>query len=298
MTPGRRSSSATSNAKKMNKPNLSLSNSLPPVASNRPPKRTSKLQARGATYEPTDNADLLELLNQGPMDDRGIEKRPTPGAVASVVPPNPHVGSNQRLRTSDNTRSSMASTQDGSLANKSIHSTNSRTGLLENPRGQHGGSLSPTSQHILHFDGPTQATRKQRRAKDPYAIDSDSESGDDGDTRRGTPKPQRGEETLLEFLNSNRAPDSFRIPSAFDDLPDLSIYGSDNSPSMKSTSTTRAAAPTPGIRSAAQQAQALHSKAQQQQHGRALASPPAQSSSSQQAPQLPPLGSGNISAHL
>ncbi|KAI4170281.1 MAG: hypothetical protein LQ343_005034 [Gyalolechia ehrenbergii] len=224
MASGQTSSSATPNPKKITKPNPSLSKSPQPVTSNRPPKRTSKLQARGATYEPTHNEDLLDFLKQGPIDDRGVEKRPMPGPVASVVPQNPHVGSNVRLRTSDNTQSSLASTQDSSFADKSIRSTNSRTGLLDSPRGPHGGSLSPTSQPIIpHFDGPPKAARKQRRAKDPYVIDSDSEYEEDGDTRRGTPKPLRGRESLLGFLNSTPPPDdSFRIPSAFDDLPDLS----------------------------------------------------------------------------
>ncbi|KAL8946735.1 MAG: hypothetical protein Q9222_006907 [Ikaeria aurantiellina] len=234
MTPDQRSTSTTSVGRKITKPNPSLSKSPPPVAQNPPHKRTtSKLQAREATYQPTHNEDLLDFLKQGPADDRGNEKNPVPGPVASVVPQNPRIPSNLRARTSDNTRSSVASTQDSTFATRSIRSTNSRTGLLENSRGPYGGSSPPLSQRPSHFNEPPPTVRKQRRVKDPYAIDTDSENED----HPGTPKPQRQEESLIDFLNSTPPPlaDQPKVPSAFDDMPDLTIRSTNNINSQNQT---------------------------------------------------------------
>ncbi|KAI4253692.1 MAG: hypothetical protein L6R42_007482, partial [Xanthoria sp. 1 TBL-2021] len=173
MSPEQRSTSAASTGRKITKPNPSLAKSPPPVAHTPPAKRpTSRLQAREPTYGPTHNEDLLEFLKQGPVDHQGVEKRQAPSPVASVVPQNPHVPTNLRDRFSDNTRSSVASTQDSAFANRSIRSTNSRTGLLDSSRGSFGGS-PPLSQKPSRFDEPSQAARKQRRLKDPYAVDTD-----------------------------------------------------------------------------------------------------------------------------
>lgn len=307
---GQRSSSATSTSKKITKPNPSLSKSPPPVVSSPPPRRTSKLEARGATYEPTHNEDLLDFLKQGPAEDRiGIERRPMPGPVASVVPQNPHASSNLRFRASDNTRSSLASTQDSSFAaDKSIRSTNSRTGLLDSPRGpaHTAGSRSPSSSKpIPHLDGGP--ARKQRRVKDPYAIDTDSENENEG----GTPKPphhhrDRGGESLLDFLSSTPPPaddTGFRIPSAFDDLPSPtstsgSLNNNNNSPVVGRNKPPQQPAVTASARSAAQQAQTLHSQLQSQQRGRALVNNPPSHKPSQTAPQLPPLDTRDTSPHL
>ncbi|KAL8680892.1 MAG: hypothetical protein Q9186_002957 [Xanthomendoza sp. 1 TL-2023] len=288
MIPDQRSASTTSTGKKITKPNPSLSKSPPPVVQQPPPKPTGpKLQAREARYEPTHNEDLLDFLKQGPMDDRAMEKRPVPGPVASVVPHNPRAPANLRERNSDHTRSSVASTQDSAFANRSIRSTNSRTGLLDGSRGSYGGS-PPMSQR-------PQAVRKQRRVKDPYAIDTDSE--DEG--RPGTPKPQRQEESLIDFLNSTPPPSESnpRIPSAFDDIPNPTIRNtnSNNSnlnPYNKRTSHA-ATAPTPGIRSAMEPPTSAPQQQQQAPRGRTVNPAP-----SGQPPQLPPLNSRDISPHL
>ncbi|KAL8725840.1 MAG: hypothetical protein Q9166_007086 [cf. Caloplaca sp. 2 TL-2023] len=296
LTPDQRSTLTTSTGRKITKPNPSLSKSLPQVAAhNAPPKRTaSKLQAREATYEPTHNEDLLEFLKQGPADDRGIEKRPMPGPVASVVPQNPRIPPNLRDKNSE-TRSSVASTQDSAFANWSIRSTNSRTGLLDSTKSSQPGS-PPQSQRPPRFDEPPQV-RKQRRVKDPYAIDSDSE--DDG--RPETPKPQRQKESLIDFLNSppplsNPTP---IIPSAFDDIPNPTIPSNNISNVNNKTKSVynqrnarTIAAATPGIRSAVQ-APISNPKPQQASRGR-----PTNPSPSGQSPQLPPLNSRDISPHL
>ncbi|KAL8735857.1 MAG: hypothetical protein Q9181_002662 [Wetmoreana brouardii] len=293
MTPGQRSVSATSAGRKITKPNPSHSKPPPPTALNPPAKRAaSKLQAREATYEPTHNEDLLDFLKQGPTDGPAENKRPTPGPVASVVPQNPRIPYNIRERHADNARSSVASTHDSSFADRSIRSTNSRTGLLDSPRGTSG--VSPPSSHrqMSRFDEPSQQpVRKQRRVKDPYSVDTDSESDD----QPGTPKPQRQEESLIDFLNSTPPPsEGPKIPSAFDDIPSLSIrnYNTSNNKPSKAMNNQRNAprtAATPGIRSAAQ---APTSNPQQPPRGRST------QFSSHEPPQLPALNSRDISPIL
>ncbi|KAL8701081.1 MAG: hypothetical protein Q9201_005101 [Fulgogasparrea decipioides] len=293
MTPDQRSGSATSAGRKITKPNPSLSKSPPPVALHPPAKRaTLKLQPREATYEPTHNEDLLDFLKQGPTDRPAENNRPTPGPVASVVPQNPRIPYNIRERHGDNARSSVASTHDSSFADRSIRSTNSRTGLLDSPRGTYGVSPPSSQRQMSRFDEPSQQpVRKQRRAKDPYSIDSDSE----GDDHPGTPKPRRQEESLIDFLNSTPPPsEGPQIPSAFDDVPSLSIRSpnTNNSKPSKSMNNQRNAprtAPTPGIRSAAQ---APTSNPQQPPRGRSTQFP------SHEPPQLPALNPRDISPTL
>ncbi len=283
MPPDQPSTSGTSAARKITKQRPNLSKSPPPVASNPAAKRTApKLQAREATYEPTHNEDLLDFLKQGPADGRSNQKRPTPGPVASVIPHNPRVVNNARPRESELTRSSFASTQDSSFANQSVQSETSRTGLLDSPRAQK--SRSPPQQQAPFSESPNSA-RTQRRVKDPYAIDSDSD--DDDDITTGKPKGQS--ESLIDFLNSTPPSQTNpRIPSAFDDMPSppgRSIRTNDTLKNISNQPNARAAA-TPGIRSAAI---APTSNPQQPVRGR-----PA----NQQPPQLPPLNSQAISPHL
>ncbi|KAL8963909.1 MAG: hypothetical protein Q9183_004855, partial [Haloplaca sp. 2 TL-2023] len=302
MTPNQRSTSATSTGKKITKPNPSLSKSPPPVVQSPPPQRaTTKLQAREAKYEPTHNEDLLDFLKQGPADGRNNERRsvpgPVPSPVASVVPQNPRVPNSVRGGNNEPYRSSVASTQDSSFADRSIRSTNSRTGLLDSPRGTHAHS-PPTSQRNRFDDQGQQPARKQRRVKDPYASDTDSEDED----RPGTPKPQRHEESLIDFLNSTPPPNgSPRIPSAFDGVPDLSIRNNFQVNGNKSRNpyAQRNAAPTssatPGIRSANTQMPTSTPQRQPQQQQQKQQPPRGRSN---QPPQLPPLNSRDISPTL
>ncbi|KAL9608369.1 MAG: hypothetical protein Q9167_006798 [Letrouitia subvulpina] len=211
-----RSTSGTSTSRKITKQNPSLSKSPPPVQP-APPKRTSsKLEAREATYEKTHNEDLLDFLRQGPAEDQGNDKRPVPSLGASVVPQNPRLPNSFR----DNGRSSVASTLNSSLADKSIKSANSRTGLLDNPRSPY--NLSPTSQKVSRTDDTPQPARKSRRPKDPYAIDTDSE---DDENYPSTPKPRAQEESLIDFLNST--PPYEKLPplpsSSFSPTPESNL---------------------------------------------------------------------------
>ncbi len=182
----------------------------------------------------------------------------------------------------------MASTQNSALTDRSIRSTNSRTGLLDSSRGSLGNS-PPLSQRPARFDEPSQIVRKQRRVKDPYAINTDSED----DIQPRTPKPQRQEESLIEFLKSTPPLSEPKpiVPSAFDGIPNPIIRSNkDNkkSPQMYNQRNARTGA-TPGIRSANQ----TQNSNQQPPRGR-----PTNPAPSAQPPQLPPLHSREISPQV
>ncbi|KAL8646954.1 MAG: hypothetical protein Q9210_005840 [Variospora velana] len=296
MTLGQRSMSGTSTGKKITKPNPGLSKSPPLVAPTPPSKRSvSKLQAREATYGPTRNEDLLEFLKQGPVDDRDNERRPIPGPAASVVPRNPYVASNLRTRISENTRSSGASTQDSSFANQSIRSTDSRTGLLDSPRAQPSRSPPHIQRQVPSSGEPSEPARKQRRVRDPYAIDIDSDDDKD-DYYPGTPKPRPQQESLLDFLQSTAAPATNpRIPSAFDDMPIQSL-GTDRRNGNTEKGAYQPTGATPGIRSAApfKNPQPPPPSGPRGRHTNLHET----SSPSHLPPQLPPLNALDISPHF
>ena len=100
------------------------------------------------------------------------------------------------------TPSTVASTQDSSMQSKSVHSSvNSRTGLLEsaNSSGPRSYASSSTARQPPRSDEPPHPVRKQRRVRDPYAIDSDS---DEDYISRAEVKPKRDEESLVDFLRN------------------------------------------------------------------------------------------------
>ena len=173
-----------------------------------PPKsRTPKLQAREPTVPRETSADLIDFIRQGPTDRAdGRLRLPRTGDPARPFGDINGLtkGINGRPSEDDKSRLSVASTQMSSVPSKSVHSVNSRTGLLDTGSptrdASHRASESIDSQSG-RLDEPPRPVRKQHRNKDPYAIDTDSEDDDDG-------TPPKKEESLIEFLNSVKPPSS------------------------------------------------------------------------------------------
>ena len=108
-------------------------------------------------------------------------------------------------------RSSIASTYDNSIQS----STTSHTALLDGSRkatmgqmngSRPGASAARTPVQTASNDGTP--VRKQRRVRDPYAID---DSDEDMEEEIATPKPRRDEESLIDFLR-NTAPEPGNAP--------------------------------------------------------------------------------------
>ena len=106
-------------------------------------------------------------------------------------------------------RSSAASTQDSSIVSQSVQSsTNSHTALLDRSKMKSGPHTNGTRTGNSMVSSSSQSTardaipkRKQRRVRDPYAIDD----SDDDIEEVVTLKPKRDEESLIDFLR-NTAP--------------------------------------------------------------------------------------------
>ena len=290
-------------------PSRKITKQQPAVSSkksepNLPPRGGSKLKARDPIASPTNTtAELADFFRSGP-----------PGAQInnrSVSSPQP----NGKV-------SSAASTQDSFAASKMTQSsTNSRTGLLDPSNRGKAGTQRPQD-----MAGPV---RKQRRVKDPYAIDSDEED-------EVTEEEPAEEESLADFLRNYPPPDekpensvrrsatSPSPPSQPQDsrkasgvsmreriarniavIPDYRPLPpkENKKPSTQSTTTSRgppSSSSTPDKRSAAT-SPTNRSKSQPQLPPSSTSSPQTQTQQQQQqqpaAPQLPPLKSMSSSSN-
>lgn len=127
------------------------------------------------------------------------------------------LGNEKGKETLDAT-SSIASTQDSLVPVKSTHSSyNSRTALIDTANNS---KARKAQMRVVSKpprpDEPPHPNRKQRRDRDPYGIDTESDEEDEYTT---TPRPERQEEYLIDFLRSITPPPSKpTIPSAFDGM--------------------------------------------------------------------------------
>ena len=161
-----------------------------------------RLEPRDARIAKADqSSDLVDFFRQGPPLDYRDGGRKTSGSIApfrTALDSDDMRDANRAQSRGANTPSSLASTQRDSLQSKSMHSsTNSRTGLLDTPNRMLTRASSATQpQRPTRSEESTRTFRKQRRVKDKYAIDSDTED----DSLSAGPKPVRNEESLLDFL--------------------------------------------------------------------------------------------------
>ncbi|KAK7973048.1 hypothetical protein PG988_007182 [Apiospora saccharicola] len=199
-----------------------VSNPIPTATMNTampPPKRTAstraRLQARDAAVSSNnESSDLIDFIRRGP---------PSTGANPRIprnIAPFRNTMDSDQLQMSGATggraidaalpdvRTSQASTTVPESVNSSI---NSQSALLNK-------SNKPTS-YSNNFDEEDMIPkRKQRRVRDPYAIDfSDEEDLDDlleEEAPKPKPKPKR-EESLVDFLNNYDPPPDPSPPQPF-----------------------------------------------------------------------------------
>ena len=177
-----------------------------PAMIKRPPP---KLQAREATLSSDSITDLADFIRQGPAErSEGRMRQPRTGEPPHSMADTSGIQmiSNGKPKEADNSRVSVASTQVSSVPSKSVHSVSSRTGLLESSNAKSDSrqrTSESTERRPLRQDDPPNPVRKQRRVKDPYAIDTDSE--DDNEYQA---PPHRQEESIIDFLNSVTPPPS------------------------------------------------------------------------------------------
>lgn len=164
-----------------------------------PPARPA-LKPRDAVVPFGDqSSDLIDFIRQGPPLD-GAHRIPRAVAPFRTTMDSDEIRELGHGRAKDAaTPISFASTHDGSTQSKSVHSSlNSRTGLLEasNRSGSRSYASSATVRAPPRSDEPPHPVRKQRRVRDPYAIESESDEDDGSRTSR------QEEESLVDFLRN------------------------------------------------------------------------------------------------
>ncbi|KAJ4405690.1 hypothetical protein N0V82_010271 [Gnomoniopsis sp. IMI 355080] len=199
----------------MSKPSLSISAGRPPVSGGSVSR--ARLQARDATVDVNDNSDLIDFIRQGPSSGAN------PRIPRTVAPFRTTMDSDQMQsavggRAMDasipdvqDTRASQASKASTNVTEMSApsyqSSVNSQSALLgRNQVTAQPGSNSPWD------DSDMMPVRKQRRVRDPYAIDFSDEEDEEDDEFEYQPTPKRKpaakEESLMDFLNSVPPPSS------------------------------------------------------------------------------------------
>ncbi|ORY59580.1 uncharacterized protein BCR38DRAFT_350863 [Pseudomassariella vexata] len=164
----------------------------------------ARLQARDAAISSNnESSELIDFIRRGPPSTGNNPRIPRNVAPFRTTMDSDQlhmsgaVGGKAVDATLPDVRSSQAST---SVTENSVQSSiNSQSALL--------GKTNKPAQHRNNFDDDDMAPkRKQRRIRDPYAIDFSDEEGDDFEmTPKPKPKPKK-EESLIDFLNNYPPP--------------------------------------------------------------------------------------------
>ena len=177
-------------------------------------RHKSRLQARDAVVSLSDDSfALADFIRQGPQDQDDGQGSSVPQTVSPMrtkhqaEPESSLVGGRLNDVTSPQSTTSTRNGSSKSQAHSIQSSYNSQTALL--------GNKAVGSEAVASGSGPP-IQRKQRRVRDPYAIDTDSE---DEVISKGPAKPRREEESLMDFLRNVPPPTPTSLPSAFDDVP-------------------------------------------------------------------------------
>lgn len=178
----------------------------------------ARYQARDATVaDKGDSSDLIDFLRQGPPNSSNNNHR-IPRHVApfrNTMDSDQMAGANGGRAVDANIpeiRHSQASTNITENSMPSMQSSvNSSSALLKKNNPKNGGGV-PSK---MFEEDDMMPKRKQRRVRDPYAIDFSDEEDEDEDLFTTMPKPPvKKEESLAEFLASYQPPDPPPEPPA------------------------------------------------------------------------------------
>ena len=169
-------------------------------------------EPRDATGRSQSVHELADFLREGPPREPGdhrISRKVAPFRTTMDSDDlNGLVSSPEFAQQEPVGRPSAASTQESSAAKSVPSSLNSRTALLDGssraPRRHINGMTQDPSSRIATLpqtvEVETRPKRKQRRIRDPYAVDMD----DDEDIEGGVPiaQPKSPDESLIDFLRN------------------------------------------------------------------------------------------------
>ncbi|KAL9110135.1 MAG: hypothetical protein Q9227_005329 [Pyrenula ochraceoflavens] len=201
--------------------------------SNQTKKTIFRLQARAPTVPAGEQSDLIDFIREGPPRNGGDHRIPRTVAPFRTTMDSDDMQPIKSPVYKDNNsnipRSSIASTQDSSMVDKSMHSSyNSRTGLLDSTERATTRSNGATSKPLPSFansEDPFKPKRKQRRVRDPYAIDTDSEEEAEPE------EPE--EESLADFLKNSAPPPRGASPAPLTSQLNKPIQQVSSSPKMR-----------------------------------------------------------------
>ncbi|KAL1966718.1 hypothetical protein VTN77DRAFT_3915 [Rasamsonia byssochlamydoides] len=174
-----------------------------PKETESPRKSGPRLQPRAAVAsEGNQTSDLIDFIREGPPT-AGAHRIPRTVAPFRTTMDSDEFQSLDVARIDKDTAAQTTAADSSTQPNSLRSSVNSRAPLLESSNSS---------------NAPAGPVRKQRRVRDPYAIDSDDEDDLDDLAENSKGKPQREEESLLDFLNSvppppgnDRPPQPFSI---------------------------------------------------------------------------------------
>lgn len=175
----------------------------------------SKYQARDAVLpRHAESTELIDFIREGPPRPAGehrIDRNVAPFRRTMDSDDLNDLTSPQER--DQNGTSSVASTQNGSVARSLQSSLNSRTALLDSSHLSSAGGAKaiqspagPTLRQTALAGESFTSKRTQRRVRDPYAIDTDSD--EEFEETIPTPKPRTQEESLIDFLRNTAPPPS------------------------------------------------------------------------------------------
>jgi hypothetical protein len=205
-------------------------------------KRASRLEARPAALpQGNKSADLIDFIREGPPHDPrdGNHRIPRTIAPFRTTMDSDEISALGVVRAGATVdrdalaRISVASTQESSVPAMSVHSSmNSRTGLLDSTNQtatrMNNQPVTPWSPS-QNEDAPPH--RKQRRVRDPYAIDSDSE---EEALFAASQKPKREEESLIDFLRNVAPPsESQTTPQLLSTAAAANVQKKNSAPNIK-----------------------------------------------------------------
>lgn len=170
----------------------------------------SRYQPRDAAVtEKSDNSDLIDFIRQGPPSSGNNHRIPRHVApFRNTMDSDQMAGANGGLAvdaTIPEIRHSQASTNITDNSMPSMQSSvNSSSALLKKTGGN--------APNKMFDDDDMMPKRKQRRVRDPYAIDFSDEEDDDLFTATPQP-PVKKEESLAEFLRNYEPPPAAPSPA-------------------------------------------------------------------------------------
>ena len=159
-----------------------------------------RLQARDATTTSSGSSELIDFIRQGPQNPADSQPR----IPRHVAPFRSTMDSDQMQMYGASGGKAvdavLPSVRDSHTTEASApSSTTSQSALLKK-------GVKPTAHPANNFDDDDMVPkRKQRRVRDPYAIDFSDEEDDDLFDILPPPKPKK-EESLIDFLNNYEPP--------------------------------------------------------------------------------------------